>query len=153
MSEVWRDIKGFEGLYQVSNMGRVRYHDTWITRSYPNGTTASYRTRKGSIKSLFLNSYGYSVELNKGVKKKVRIKCDETVSLLLPKNSSEEISRTVEFNKNITAPIEKGDVLGYVNVFSGENQVGKLPVKATEPVKRLTFLYTFGHILTCIFKI
>ena len=24
MDEIWKDIKGFEGLYQVSNMGRVR---------------------------------------------------------------------------------------------------------------------------------
>lgn len=24
MEEIWRDIKGFEGLYQVSNMGRVK---------------------------------------------------------------------------------------------------------------------------------
>lgn len=24
MSEEWRDIKGYEGLYQVSNMGRVK---------------------------------------------------------------------------------------------------------------------------------
>lgn len=24
MEEIWKDIKGFEGLYQVSNMGRVR---------------------------------------------------------------------------------------------------------------------------------
>ena len=24
MEEIWKDIKGFEGLYQVSNLGRVR---------------------------------------------------------------------------------------------------------------------------------
>ena len=24
MKEVWKDIKGYEGLYQVSNLGRVR---------------------------------------------------------------------------------------------------------------------------------
>jgi hypothetical protein len=24
MEEVWKDIKGYEGLYQVSNLGRVR---------------------------------------------------------------------------------------------------------------------------------
>ncbi|WP_235808608.1 NUMOD4 domain-containing protein, partial [Lacticaseibacillus paracasei] len=23
-TEIWKDIEGFEGLYQVSNMGRVR---------------------------------------------------------------------------------------------------------------------------------
>ena len=24
MEEIWKDIKGYEGLYQVSNLGRVR---------------------------------------------------------------------------------------------------------------------------------
>ena len=27
MQEIWKDIEGFEGLYQVSNMGRVRSLD------------------------------------------------------------------------------------------------------------------------------
>lgn len=31
MEEIWKDIKGYEGLYQVSNFGRVRSlgHDKW----------------------------------------------------------------------------------------------------------------------------
>lgn len=31
MKEVWKDIKGYEGLYQISNLGRVKslnYHRT-----------------------------------------------------------------------------------------------------------------------------
>lgn len=24
-TEVWKDIKGFEGIYQVSNLGRIKY--------------------------------------------------------------------------------------------------------------------------------
>lgn len=31
MSEVWLDIKGFEGIYQVSSIGRVRSLDRFIT--------------------------------------------------------------------------------------------------------------------------
>ena len=32
MAEVWKDIKGYEGLYQVSNMGRVKSLERTITR-------------------------------------------------------------------------------------------------------------------------
>ena len=32
MKEVWKDIKGFEGFYQVSNMGRVKSLERTITR-------------------------------------------------------------------------------------------------------------------------
>lgn len=30
MDEIWKDIKGYEGLYQVSNLGRVRSLDKII---------------------------------------------------------------------------------------------------------------------------
>ena len=74
MEEIWKDIKGFEGRYQVSNMGRVRYPDTWITRPYPNGNIANIRTRKGAIKKVILNRYGYSVAMTqKGCKDKETI--------------------------------------------------------------------------------
>ena len=74
MEEIWKDIKGFEGLYQVSNLGRVRYPDTWITRPYPNGNIASIMVRKGAIKKLILNRYGYSVAMTqKGCKDKETI--------------------------------------------------------------------------------
>ena len=41
--EVWRDIEGYEGLYQVSNMGRVRSLD----REVWNGN--GWYTKKGKI--------------------------------------------------------------------------------------------------------
>lgn len=64
MEEIWKDIKGFEGRYQVSNLGRVRYPDTLITRSYTNGTIANIRTRKAGYKQL-INRDGYiTVALN-----------------------------------------------------------------------------------------
>lgn len=30
MKEIWKDIKGYEGLYQVSNLGNVRRIKKWI---------------------------------------------------------------------------------------------------------------------------
>lgn len=39
--EEWRDIKGFEGLYQVSNLGNVRRMECDIT--YNNGTVHHYK--------------------------------------------------------------------------------------------------------------
>lgn len=47
--ENWRDIKGFEGFYQVSNMGRVRSLGGWC------GTAK----RKGCIRSTSLTKDGY----------------------------------------------------------------------------------------------
>lgn len=32
MREIWKDIKGYEGLYQVSNLGRVKHLSTTVIR-------------------------------------------------------------------------------------------------------------------------
>ena len=36
MEEIWKDVKGFEGRYQVSNMGRVRSLDRWSLDERPH---------------------------------------------------------------------------------------------------------------------
>ena len=33
-NEVWKDIKGYEGLYQVSNLGKIRSLRCWTGRIY-----------------------------------------------------------------------------------------------------------------------
>lgn len=34
MNEIWKDIIGYEGLYQVSNLGRVKSLDRFVTHNY-----------------------------------------------------------------------------------------------------------------------
>ena len=34
MEEIWKDISGYEGLYQVSNLGRVKSVGRCITKNY-----------------------------------------------------------------------------------------------------------------------
>ena len=67
MREEWKDIKGFEGYYQVSNLGRVRSLDREIYHSY-NKTISHY---KGSIMKLSKRRKGYlGLVLMKGNKQK-----------------------------------------------------------------------------------
>lgn len=65
LNEFWKDIEGFEGLYQISNYGRVK--------SLPRNTNNQFRT--GLIKRLQKDKCGYlSVILHKdGISKKVLI--------------------------------------------------------------------------------
>ena len=56
MEEIWKDIEGFEGLYQVSNLGRVRSLDRYYTATHSRaiGTPVRYK-KKGVILKLTLN--------------------------------------------------------------------------------------------------
>lgn len=62
MNETWKDIKGYESAYQISNYGRVRSLDR---------TDALGRFKKGQILSIGDNGYGYkTVSLYKDSKQK-----------------------------------------------------------------------------------
>jgi len=52
--EEWKDIKGFEGLYQVSTLGRVRSLDRYV-----KAKSASLKLIKGCIIKTWINRCGY----------------------------------------------------------------------------------------------
>ena len=53
MEEIWKDIEGFEGYYQVSNFGKVRSLD----RIIKNGETSTY-LKRGMMLKQFVDSTG-----------------------------------------------------------------------------------------------
>ena len=55
MSEVWKDIKGFEGLYAVSNCGRIKS----LKRVVANNKYGGQRVLKEQIKNPLDNGNGY----------------------------------------------------------------------------------------------
>ncbi|MDB4302121.1 NUMOD4 domain-containing protein [bacterium] len=52
--EVWKDVEGYEGTYQVSNLGNVKSLDRNVI--YKDGKTVPY---KGETKSKVIDKYGY----------------------------------------------------------------------------------------------
>lgn len=66
MEEIWKDISGYEGLYQISNLGRVKSLD----RKVPH-KRYSIQMRKGCILKFSCNHQGYyTVKLNSNNKSK-----------------------------------------------------------------------------------
>ena len=60
MQEVWKDIEGYEGLYQVSNMGRVRSLDRYVERrkqgrQFWKGKMLNPRKRKKGEEYLYVD--------------------------------------------------------------------------------------------------
>lgn len=58
--EIWKDIEGYEGIYEVSNFGRVRSLDRYYiaTHSRAIGVPVRY-LKKGTILKQTLNKCGY----------------------------------------------------------------------------------------------
>ena len=52
MEEIWKDIEGYEGLYQVSNLGKVRSMNRIDSKGHKRG---------GFIMKQKINKYGYCV--------------------------------------------------------------------------------------------
>lgn len=77
MEEVWKDIKGYEGLYQVSNLGNVRS----IERKVDYRIKGTYAIKPSILLKPSINKNGYlSVALSKNNKIK-RMRVNRLVAL------------------------------------------------------------------------
>ncbi len=88
-----------------------------------------------------------TVPIKKGVVKQIGVVADGKLNLLLPKNEAKEISQKLNFEKNITAPLNQGDAVGECEIFVGEKAVGSIKIVAKDDVKRLNLWITFKWIL------
>ena len=69
MEEIWKDVVGFEGLYQVSSLGRIKSLDRYILKK--NGVT---EFKRGKMMTLIHNKQNnvYEVSLSKQGHRKCR---------------------------------------------------------------------------------
>ena len=58
-TEIWKDIENFEGLYQISNLGRVRSVDRVVHILDPKSNREYNRHFPECIKSTNLDTKGY----------------------------------------------------------------------------------------------
>ena len=56
MQELWKEIPGYEGYYEISTLGRIRS----IPR-YVNTKGNATRLVQGNIKTIHINKYGYNI--------------------------------------------------------------------------------------------
>lgn len=58
MEEIWKDIKDYEGYYQVSNLGRIRSLDRYVNTGIKHSTQVF---RRGKLIKPFIDRDGYLV--------------------------------------------------------------------------------------------
>ena len=83
----------------------------------------------------------------KGVQKTVKITAPNSFGALLKKSEAQAVTQRVNLNENITAPVQKGDVLGAVEFCLNDEVIGTVDVIADENVDKMSFWTAFLWIL------
>lgn len=99
MNEIWKDIKDYEGLYQVSNFGRVKSVGRWVTSTSKLGKQYK-KYRRGIILR-----HGYKSEYSFVVLSKNGEKIQPLVHILvaqhfIPNPENKPIVHHIDHNKN-----------------------------------------------------
>lgn len=108
MEEVWKDIKGYEGLYQVSNLGRVKSLDHWTYRRFNFGVCKNM-FYKGMILKHITDTDGYAIVSLSGQEKQMLKKVHRLVAnAFIPKIEGKDIVNHKDGNKknNVVSNLE-----------------------------------------------
>ena len=87
------------------------------------------------------------VEILNAVKKTLKIATKNNFGALLKKSETSTVTQQLNLNKNISAPIKKGDAIGTIDFFLSEQQIGQVDIIATENVAKMSFWTAFLWIL------
>ncbi|MCK4259092.1 MAG: D-alanyl-D-alanine carboxypeptidase [Halanaerobiales bacterium] len=93
-----------------------------------------------------------NVRVSRGKVEEVEVIAEFDFNVPMRKGSKEEISTEIIFNDKIIAPIEAGEVLGEMIVKKNGVEVGRVPLKAKEPVERGSIFRIILQMLKNIFR-
>lgn len=81
-----------------------------------------------------------NIEVEKGVVNNVNVIYKENSGSLIKKGESEQVKQEIQLETRVTAPIEKGQILGNVVYTLNGEEIGKTALVAEEGVKRLNYI-------------
>lgn len=87
-----------------------------------------------------------------GVDKKVGITADDTSKMLLKKGEAAAVTQQITLPQNLSAPVKKGGVVGSVDLYLKDEQIGQIDIRATKNVDKMNFLTAFLWILDGLLK-
>ncbi len=88
-----------------------------------------------------------NINISNGVQKNLKIATTDSFGSLLKKGTSSAVTQQINLKENITAPIKKNDVVGTIDFFLNEQQIGQVDIIADESVNKMSFLTAFLWIL------
>ena len=74
----------------------------------------------------------------------------KSFQVTVPKGESGNVSTKIEMKQSITAPVEKGQVIGKVTVYLGKEALGSADIVSAEAIGKLTFWEALKKLLQSI---
>ena len=93
------------------------------------------------------------VPVKKGITKSVMPEVTKTLPLLLSKGEESGITQSISMEQELTAPVKKGDIIGYVHVYLKDEEVGVIPITAADTVERLGYFDCLIRLLRGLFTL
>lgn len=88
-----------------------------------------------------------AIKVEKGAEREVKIKPNGNFGALLKKSEAKELTQKLNIPEKITAPVKRGQVIGTVDIYSGESQIGAIDIVADKNVKKMSFSTAFMWLL------
>lgn len=94
-----------------------------------------------------------NIPVKKGTVREIIPTVDQKFSALLKKGEESNITQSFTLEQELTAPVKKGDVVGYVHIFLKEEEIGAIPIIASNGSERLTYWVCLARLLKSLFTL
>lgn len=88
-----------------------------------------------------------NINIIKGKKDSIGTETQTSFKRLVNKQSGNKTETKVTYNKDIKAPVSKGDIVGKIEIIENNNKIGEVNLVASESVQRLNLVDVFGIFL------
>ncbi len=111
------------------------------------GTLMDYGTQN-YFRCSYISSEIYGpIPVEEGIAEQAAVEAErQEISMLL--RADEEIITEYELKTKLTAPVEKGEVVGYERYLLEDEVVAEFPIKTVENVDKITLWYCFSKVVT-----
>ena len=89
------------------------------------------------------------VSVSKGDRASINAVAKNEFAFLVDKGSNKEVERNVQFQENLTAPVEKGEVIGKLELLSDNEVIGSIDIVAGEGAAKKSFAAMLGDVFKC----